>query len=201
MLTLVAMMVTLGLTAVGPAEAASQFTLFDATDSQTASSYFDPAFNSPSNWKSPTNYAAGRMYWRLEILSKPSAKSVDVQVCMWRHGSRKWQFETCSSRLRGITKAGTYWANLGAPQNWWKKNGAWDFTKRPSVVRVMVKDSATQKLLMTSHCGSACYRGGDIGQHVPIKMNSQAIVVAQGATLQPPAKWVPECPDAWSPAC
>ena len=100
-----------------------------------------------------------------------------------------------------LAAAGTYYYDFGQPSLWFKKDGVWDFDRPFAPTRLMVKDPATGDLFMTSSCGEHCYSGPDnIGDHTPIVVNAQAIVVAKGAKLSPPESWV-GCPGAWSPGC
>ena len=179
--------------------APGQHTLFDFTGTQTASSYWQPNPNQP-NYKSP-NYAGGKVYVQVKVLEKPSSKSMQAQLCMWRHGTTKFQYETCAPANRiTFQNEGTYYAELGAPQSWWKKAGGWDWSKPASVIRLMLKDPATGKLFLSSRCGAGCYRGGDLAEHVPVRFSGEVILVAQGRQLTPPADWK-GCPAAWSPQC
>jgi hypothetical protein len=189
--------VTAGLTA-GTASGAgtSQFTLFDATGINTARSYYQPAFSSPANWTTPINYSGGTAYWRLQVVDKPSSLAMKAQVCMWRVN---FTVETCSALGTTITDEGTYWYNLGSPGSWWKKNNNWAMTP-PDNIRIMLKDNISGLQLQSSACGNYCYPRTDLALHVPITMNSQLIIVAQGSTLTPPASWS-GCPTAWSAAC
>lgn len=174
-----------------------QFTWFDQAlvhDKDRYAELTSPA--QVSNWTSPVNWAGGRVYMRMQITAKPSTKAVDAQVCVWRNSFAE---ETCSPKHR-YTSTGVQWVDLGVPNNWWKKNGTWSWASPFSPVRIMMKDAATQKLLMSSRCGASCYTGTDLANHVPISLTASAIVVAPGATLAPPSSWA-GCPTAWSPAC
>jgi hypothetical protein len=170
------------------AAAPSQVTIWSGTDSQTANSYWELALRQPANYVSPVNYAGGSAQVKIVIESKPSARPMKALVCFWRHAATKFQYETCRSAGVFTTK-GTYRVALPAPTSWWKKGGTYDWTKQASVGRIMLVDPNTGKLFMNSRCGKACYAGGDLASHVPVKMTSQLIFVAKGATFQPPAGW------------
>lgn len=182
------------------AAAAPQRVLFSYTGVQSFAQYWEPRPAQPSSYTSPVNYAGGHFYLKLDVLSKPSNKAMIPQVCMWRHGAKKFQYETCSSTKMSFTSKGTYWIDLGAPAGWWKKAGGYDWSKQASVMRIMLKDPATKKLFLSSKCGAACYRGGDLAQHVPVQMRAELIMVPKGSTLAPPANWG-GCPGSWSPRC
>jgi len=182
----------------GADAAPTQFTLFDATMSQTATDYFEPSFTAPPDWTSPVDYAGGRAYWRVDVQTKPSDLAIVAQVCMWRG---RWKVETCTRATTGTFQtAGTYWVDLGAPDSWWKKDGNWSWRTPFEATRIMIKDVASKRLLIGTKCGDFCYPRPDLASHVPIRINSQLIVVAKGAQLQPPANWA-GCPATWSSAC
>jgi hypothetical protein len=174
----------------GSADAAAptQVTIWSGTDSQMTNSYWEPALRLPANSVSPVNYAGGSAQIKIVIESKPSARPMKALVCFWRHAATKFQYETC--RSAGVfTTTGTYRVALPAPTSWWKKGGTYDWTKQASVGRIMLTDPNTGKIFMNSKCGKACYTGGDLASHVPVRMTSQLIFVAKGATFRPPAGW------------
>jgi hypothetical protein len=181
-----------------------QISVWNATGlSQTSSSYWEPPLNQPANYTLPPDYANGQAYIRINVTSKPSTKEVQPAICFWRHGTTRFQFETCA-RTNGVTftRTGTFYIALGSPDSWWKKNGTWSWATPASVGRIMIKNPGTNgKLLLSSKCGQACYDGNDLEQHVPIVMDSELIFVGKGKTLNPPASWRGGCPSAWSPAC
>lgn len=191
-----------GLVATAPATASAaidQFTLFDADDLVHDHNSFaqpDIGVSVPADWTAPVNYAAGRMYLRLAVTPRPSNRAVDVQVCMWR---KDFVEETCSPQTALVT-GGVQWIDLGRPANWWRANGTWRFDTAFSPVRLMLKDHASGRLMMSDRCGTTCYPGGDLLAHVPIELDASAIVVAPGATLAPPSTWA-GCPSSWSPDC
>ncbi len=181
-----------------PAQAAGQqFTWFDqAMTHGPTKQYAQATATAPPDWTSPINYAGGRVYVRLEILTKPSAKPVAAQICIWRNSFTE---ETCSG-TRTFTAPGVQWVDYGTPNSWWKKDGSWSWTSPFSPTRIMLKDAATGKLLLSQNCGAGCYTGTDLAEHVPITMHAEAIVVAAGSELTPPADWT-GCPNGWSTAC
>ena len=56
---------------------------YTATSANTSDSHYVlPArAGTPSNWRSPINYADGTVYVRLDVLSKPSAAATDNTIC------------------------------------------------------------------------------------------------------------------------
>jgi hypothetical protein len=167
-----------------PAGAATvEHILTDARVLHTATVPTNPAFNSPPSWKSPVNYADGRAVLRLQVFSKPSAKLVKAQFCMWRHGTVKHQYETCSGAV-SFTGPGTYTLDMGKPSSWWKKSTGWDWTKAPDKVRVMLKDASTGRLLLSAACLPTvnCYTGNDLSAHLPIDFRATVTLTGQGTT-------------------
>ena len=120
-LVVVCMLPAVAVTATGAP--GTQFTLFNQSLTHTATSLGTPAFSGPANWSSPTNYAGGRGYLRLQVTSKPSTKAVFSQVCMWRNN---FSIETCSGGITFST-VGTYYLDLGVLSSWYKRNGVWDY--------------------------------------------------------------------------
>jgi hypothetical protein len=193
---------------VAPSNAGAQtagppLTWFSGTYTATKNAYARPADASPSSFTSPVDYAGGRMYWRLELTSKPSSKPMLFQICMWRHtpGATDYEWETCSAEAAmPVSTAGTTYADLGVLRSWWTKSNGWDWNRRPDVVRIMIKDAETKRLMMSTVCGSYCYRGSDIDQHVPIVMNTATIIVPAGTAFSAPSGWR-GCPASWGGGC
>jgi hypothetical protein len=191
--------IALGTATSGTAGAATtQFTFFNQNVTHTSTSYAAPAISAetPANWVSPINYAAGRMYLRFEVLSKPTNKTLQVQMCLWRSN---YTIETCSGTT-DFSGTGVHWIDLGRPNDWWKKNGNWSWTIPFSPVRLMIKDKATGKLFLTNSCGAYCSTETAVAGHLPLSIHASSVVVAPGAQLQPISGWN-GCPSSWSPNC
>jgi hypothetical protein len=175
--------------------AAEQFVFFDEDLVHDKGTYAQPkSYGGPDNWTSPVNYVDGRVYLRYEAVEKPSDKKLKVQLCFW-YGSNK--YETCSpSGNFSYSTKGVYYKDLGTPGKWWQKNNNYDWNKKYDKSRLMHKDASSGMLLMTSSCGSHCYKGGDIEDHVPIKIKATVIVVSKGNELAAPAEWS-DCKESW----
>ncbi|RLB47369.1 MAG: hypothetical protein DRI90_26425 [Deltaproteobacteria bacterium] len=52
------------------------------------------------------------------------------------------------------------------------------------------------QLMEYSSCGSVCYTGNDLQDHIPITGTVTMIVVPAGETLSPPDEW-DGCPTGW----
>lgn len=75
--------------ASGPASAA-QVSLHEAVlahDASTESTVYGAvSAAAPANWKTPVDYAAGTLHFRLEVQEKPGATGVTAQVCLQQDG-------------------------------------------------------------------------------------------------------------------
>jgi hypothetical protein len=139
----------------------------------------------PTNWVSPVNYVDGRVYIRYELVQRPSDKVVACQLCMWQDS---WTKESCCQCFN-TKPIQVYYHDAGTPSGWWRKSPL-DYTRAFQRVSFMHKDlSCSGMLLMSSSCGSHCYQGGDLNQHVPITFKLHVIVVSAGATLVAPPSW------------
>jgi len=171
---------------------ADQFLFFDQTATWKGDCDYDakPRFG-PTNWKSPVDYVNGKVYMRHEVTNKPTTKKIAVQMCMWQSGGP----ETCAS-CKDFTQDGVYYYEWGPPSGWWNLKPI-DYTKAFSWVCVVYKDgSCGGKLFQKGCCGSHCYTGSDLAQHVGWKFRATVYVVSKGATFAPPAEWT-GCPDSW----
>lgn len=149
----------------------------------------------PTNWLSPIDYASGRIYLRYEVAVKPSDKLIAYQVCVWQDN---WTRESCAS-CEGFTTTGVYYRDLGSPgTDWWVlPGGDIDYTREFQRVSVMHKETDCMGNLMSSTaCGTHCYTGGDLNDHIPITGHVTMIVVPPGETLIPPGDWT-GCPAGW----
>jgi len=121
---------------------------------------------------------AGIAMLELAVLSKPSDLLVDYQVCFWNVHDPFWLSfdETCSAALTADDEFSSVVFNLATPDSWWTLDGMpfpWaEFGDGLDIARVMVKDNATQKLLLSINCGSSCYEGTDLADHVPIEIRA-----------------------------
>jgi hypothetical protein len=194
------------LLSVSPSAGAAdeQITLIAQTGYQDFDHYFELAgqANQPADYVSPNNYRDGRLYWRLDVTAKPSNKNVIGQLCFWRHGTRRFQYETCSPSSFDFSTEGTYYFDAGAPGSWWKLNGNYNWSLQASVIRFMLKDPVSGKLLFSKSCGNACYPNPEeLLNHVPVDMRLEVVMVSKGTTFTPPTNWRQGCPKAWSPLC
>ncbi len=181
--------------AQGGSSPAGQFTLFDQRVVHEVDRYAELDFAQPS-WNGSANFVQGTPLLRLDIVDKPTDRPVQVLVCMWQKGFSQ---ETCVG-AGTFTTTGEHWISVRSPGSWWRK-GQWDWTTPIDHVRLMVKDKASNSLLSTQRCGSACYSGsGAATDHAPITFDAEMVVVAKGAKLVPGSVWA-GCPEAFDRFC
>jgi hypothetical protein len=149
----------------------------------------------PLELKSPIDYTKGRVYLRLDVREKPTSFPLGVQICMWGENGR----ETCSNyRELTIREKGVYYVDAGMPDGWWIKDGGIDWSGRWQHLRVMLrcsKEASETGCIFAQGSNPIFYKGADFESHVPIVFNANAIVVAPGKRLKPPAGW--DCPADW----
>ncbi len=175
---------------------ANQYTLFDEAVSHTTTNYANLDVAGLAKWNNRTSHVDGSTFVRLDIVNKPSDKRLQVLVCMWQQSFVK---ETCNA-VGVYTDPGVHYVEMRSLATWWKKN-SWNWNGTIENARIMVKDLETGSLLSTAKCGTACYRGSDsAAQHAPIDFDIEMIVVADKATLVPPASWA-GCPESFGVGC
>ena len=173
---------------------AGQHTFIDGDytwTSSTKNSRYDVS-KVPENWKSPINYYEGKIYERLEIISKPSDLPITAQFCFWQSGR-----EGCSGQSPKLPKSGTlYYINERSPSQFSKIRGGgvnWTNMHDGLVAQHMFKSpDKGGNLVATSACGSHCW-GSDVGDHVPVPYNITMIVTEKGSEFIRPAGWE-DCP-------
>lgn len=102
-----------------------------------AFSFFNASNETPDNLVFPINYSTGKIYQRLEVLSKPSTKPVSYQVCIFQDKiiSEK---HTCSGYMK-FTTTGTYYSNQ-TMQSLYQYNVI-DWKRKLLSVMLVVKDA------------------------------------------------------------
>jgi hypothetical protein len=146
----------------------------------------DNGFSSPTNWVSPSNYSAGTMYRRMEIISKPSDLPVVTQTCIWGN------VETCSGCSNALTAPSVVITWDSPANNWWvKEGGSLNWASAGTYqCAVVLKETSCSGLWVDNGSGSWCMPGS-VAEHVPIRMRYTAILVSQGSAFVPPSNWKP----------
>jgi len=184
---------TLILAILTPAAAAwaqnDQFVLLDTryihNTSTKAFSYFPLAPGVPDNWRMPINYAEGTVYMRLEVLSKPTTRGVNYQICIFQdqHTAAK---HACA-RYQLFTGTGLYtWsqAMTGLFQY-----GNLDWTRRMLDLMLVVKDRNGNPVDDRFGFGGQWDGSPNFSLYYPMEVKFTAIVVAKNATFVPPSGW------------
>ncbi|MEZ5218808.1 MAG: hypothetical protein R2715_20010 [Ilumatobacteraceae bacterium] len=124
-----------------------------------------------------------------------------LQMCLWKHGAKKYQYEACSLTLYPFSNDGVIWMDLGTPtngKNWWTKpqpsgpSGAWDWTF--DVGRFMIKDlNRPNKLMLVKSCGAYCFT-----PLTPSTSTSRSIWFAPRSSWSPRARRAGSTPANWN---
>ncbi|MEZ5257326.1 MAG: hypothetical protein R2705_10685, partial [Ilumatobacteraceae bacterium] len=120
----VAGLLSLAMVPLSADAAVAQQKWFDGALKHTSSSYPQvyPHASAAGNTWGP--YQNGHVYARVEISGKPSSYAMGLQMCLWKHGAKKYQYEACSLTLYPFSNDGVIWMDLGTPtngKNWWTK--------------------------------------------------------------------------------
>jgi hypothetical protein len=118
----------------------AEFRLFEselAHDAATeAVAYGTVSPQSPANWKTPEDYAAGTAHFRLEILEKPGATGVMSQVCL-EQGGRAAGRRACAKDFAFFDKGDYRWSQ---PLSEFAGAASLDWTRRPEELVLLHKD-------------------------------------------------------------
>ena len=162
---------------------AQQFVLVDveytATSANTMDSHYRvmPKAGIPANWRSPVNYANGKVYVELEVLEKPGTKNTLYNICIENPSN-----PACLPYMM-YTAKGKYKANFNFMDFWQYADVDW--TKGCSEVSLILKDDTE-----TKQQGNA--------EFYPYKAHVVLTVVAPGGTYVPPGAGAAGSPAAGS---
>lgn len=156
-----------------PAHAqAQQFVLVDveytATSANTMDSHYrvKPKDGIPANWRSPVNYANGKVYVELEVEEKPGNKNTYYNICIENNSN-----PACLPYMM-YTATGKYKANFNFSDFW--QYDMVDWTMGCTVVSLILKDETE-----TKQQGSPDF--------YPYKAHVVLTVVPPGGTYVPPS--------------
>jgi hypothetical protein len=116
-----------------------QFVLMDATFTAAANNTMSseyavaPLEGAPTNWRSPIDYASGRIHVRVHVIEKPSDMKTLCNVCF-----KESDVLTCMPYPPPYTKPGVYESEPKISSFW--QFEVYDWTKRVERVNVVVKD-------------------------------------------------------------
>jgi hypothetical protein len=171
-----ATLLTLGLSST-PASA-EQFVAVDVTYTHSAettkdSHYFvKPSAATPSNWRSPVNYAGGSVYMHFEVYTKPSNEPTVWVICFI--GSPSYACTDTGAH----TTTGVYEKNVKLPDIW--QYGQVDWSKPITQIPIILKDDANVKVA-PENVGAA-----RSALFMPTKLRAVITIVSAGGTYVPP---------------
>lgn len=161
----------------------TQFTLLDTayihSTSTKAFSFFPLPPGVPENWRSPVNYAEGTIHMRLEVLSKPSTRGVNYQICIFQdeHSSAK---HACA-RYQFFAGPGVYTWEQSLPTIF--QYGNLDWSRRMLDTMLVVKDKDGDPVDDRFGFGGAWDGSPDFSLYYPMEVRFKAVIVAKGATF------------------
>ncbi|MEL6892513.1 MAG: glycosyl hydrolase [Actinomycetota bacterium] len=172
---------------------AESVVLFDQTTTHRVDQPADLTILPGSGWAIGADRADTSAVLRLDITEKPTDRPVVVQVCAWSDGRRH---ATCG-RVGTFTEPGLHYLQMPAFSEWWQ-SARWRADRPIEHLRLVVRDEATNSLLATTRCGSACFSGsGDPSLDAPITFDASMII---GSPSPLPASWS-DCPAALGDVC
>ncbi len=162
-----------------------QFVLLDALYTHTTQtkgfSYFPIPPDVPENWKSPVNFYEGAIHIRLEVISKPSDRPVNYQICVFqdRHSSDK---HACD-HTRTFTGPGVHeWKS--SPGSLWQSKVI-DWSRKLLDTMLVVKDKRGNPVDDRYGFGGKWDGSPDFSLYFPMTVRFTAVVVARGAAYNP----------------
>ncbi len=155
---------------------AQQFTIVDQTYEhkyeEGSHHRVKPTAETPSNWKVPVDYTKGTVYGHMEILSRPSTDKVAFVICMESVPSY-----ACATAPTYTTQKSLDWSQ---PFSKMFQADKVDWTKRPSIVALIQKDSMYRNVEVKD-------LGADTVMRIlPSKLRVVLTFVAEGSTYKPP---------------
>ena len=151
---------------------AEQFVVVDETYTATAQntddSHYrvDPRAGSPTNWRSPVDYASGRAHARLEVITKPSTRKTLYNICYEATPSY-----ACMGYSPAYTAPGVY--DFEFPFSTFYQYNMVDWSKGVRKIALILKDENEAK------------KQGDPAFY-PTKIHITITIVAPGGTYVPP---------------
>ncbi|HWQ96139.1 MAG TPA: carbohydrate binding domain-containing protein [Candidatus Methylomirabilis sp.] len=148
------------------------------TTSGKAFSFFNYPSGVPYNFVSPVNYAQGTLYQRLQVITKPSAKTVQYQLCLFQDAIIASKHACSDSTEMKFTGPGTYYASQSMQSLYQYNNIRWG--RSLLMEMLVVKDSkGTPVDDRFGHAGK--WSGSpNLGQYYPMKVRYTAIIVPPG---------------------
>ncbi len=140
--------------------------------------FFPVPANIPENLVYPVNYAGGTLYQRVEVITKPTDKTVLYQICAHQNEISHYQ-HTCSQALGlSFTTPGVYYNSISMPllynynnMDWWSR-----FYKLMLVVRDSAFNPVDDQVMF-----AGLWDGSpDFSLYFPMEVRYTAIIVPPG---------------------
>jgi MYXO-CTERM domain-containing protein len=167
---------------------AEQFVVLDSTWEHTPDlpdSHYRvaPLPGTPSDWRSPIDYASGTAYIHLEVYTKPTDTPTKFQVCFEAQPTYACTYQSPAYTAAGVLDWATPFSDFWSPPNTMV-----DWTKGTQKIAVILKDTQNGK-------PSEDNVGAEVAKlYMPTKVRMVVTIVAPGSEYVPPAD-----PDAGAP--
>ncbi len=170
---------------------AAQFTLVDLTyeHKYEYASHFriNPSPETPANWKAPVDFTKGRVYGRLEVMSRPSSTDRAIfGICLESTPSYACTFSPTYTNQKVLTWDQPFSQMYQANQV--------DWTKRPRKVALIQKMEAYGRNIEPAQIGEAMAR-----RYLPTTVRVVVTFVPEGETYVPPPPTSPTPPSGAAP--
>jgi len=142
-------------------------------------SFFDPLESPNFNLEQPVNYAAGTLYQRLEVLNKPSDKTVLYQVCLIPFDDITVAPACSDPQSLAFNERGVYTSNQ--PLSSFTNFDAVDWSKGIIEAVIVLRDANGEPLGNTSF--DLADEPIDLDLYFPMSVQYNAILVPEGGAF------------------
>lgn len=162
-----------------------QFVLLDVLHTHTTEtkgfSYFPLPHDVPDHWKAPVDFYSGTIQFRLEVISKPSDRTINYQLCVFqdRHSADK---HSCDS-AHTFTGPGVQEWRAQAASLW--QSAVIDWNRQLLDTMLVIKDKAGHPVDDRFGFGGKWDGSPDFALYYPMTVRLTAVVVAKGAAYNP----------------
>lgn len=144
--------------------------------SAMAFSFFNLPSSVPYNLVSPVNYAQGKIYQRVQVITKPSTKTVQYGLCLFQDYIIS-QKHACTSQMR-FTAPGTYYSSQAMTSLYQYGNINW--SRYLLLEMLVVKDGNGAPVDTRMGFGGKWIGSPDLSLYYPMKVRYTAIIVPPG---------------------
>ena len=149
-----------------------------STNSGKAFSFFNFPSWVPDNFVSPVNYAQGTIYQRIQVISKPSTKAVQYQLCLFQDQIIASKHACTSAANLKFTAPGTYYSSQSMPTLYQYNNVVWS---RYLLMQMLVVKDASGVPVDDRYGYAGEWSGSpNLGLYYPMKVRYTAIIVPPG---------------------